>query len=72
MARLQLRLLGGFDLQAGPAPAVPIRLKNAHALLAYLAYHPSQSHPRDELATLRAAESAGHLGLSGPAVRGAS
>src|SRR5262245_53466915 len=27
MARLQLRLLGGFDLQAGPGQAVPIRLK---------------------------------------------
>src|SRR5262249_31162201 len=51
MARLQLRLLGGFDLQAGPGQAVPIRLKKAQALLAYLACHPGQSHPRDKLAT---------------------
>src|SRR5499433_745180 len=52
MARLQLRLLGGFDLQAGPGQAVPIRLKKAQALLAYLACHPGQSCPRDKLATL--------------------
>src|SRR5262244_749838 len=52
MARLQLRLLGGFDLQAGPGQAVPIRLKKAQALLAYLACHPGQSRPRDKLATL--------------------
>ena len=51
MARLQLRLLDGFDLQAGPGHAVPIRLKKAQALLAYLACHPGQSHPRDKLAT---------------------
>src|SRR5262247_344323 len=52
MGRLQLRLLGGFDLQAGPGQAVPIRLKKAQALLAYLACHPGQSRPRDKLATL--------------------
>src|SRR5262245_35161669 len=52
MARLQLRLLGGFDLQAGPGHAVPIKRKKAQALLAYLACHPGQSHPRDKLATL--------------------
>src|SRR5262249_47473874 len=52
MARLQLRLLGGFDLQAGPDHAVAIQLKKAQALLAYLACHPGQSHPRDKLATL--------------------
>ena len=51
MARLQLRLLDGFDLQAGPGHAVPIRLKKTQALLAYLACHPGQSHPRDKLAT---------------------
>src|SRR5262250_2764914 len=52
MARLQLRLLGGFDLQAGPGQAVPIRLKKAQALLAYLACHPGRSHRREKLATL--------------------
>src|SRR5262245_2215981 len=52
MARLQLRLLGGFDLQAGPGQAMPIKLKKAQALLAYLACHLGQSHPRDKLATL--------------------
>jgi DNA-binding SARP family transcriptional activator len=52
MARLQLRLFGGFDLQAGPGQAVPTKLKKAQALLAYLACHPGQSHPRDKLATL--------------------
>src|SRR5262245_28325501 len=52
MARLQLRLFGGFDLQAGPGHAVAIKLKKAQALLAYLACHPGQSHPRDKLATL--------------------
>src|SRR5215470_9514222 len=52
MARLQLRLLGGFDLQAGPGQIVAIKLKKAQALLAYLACHPGQSHPRDKLPTL--------------------
>src|SRR5215813_10021031 len=52
MAPLQLRLLGGFDLQAGPGQAVPIKLKKAQALLAYLACHPGQAHLRDKLATL--------------------
>src|SRR5262249_8257708 len=51
MEQLHLRLLGGFDLQAGPGHAVPIRRKKAQALLAYLACHPGQSHPRDKLAT---------------------
>src|SRR5215471_4168063 len=48
MAQLQLRPLGGFDLQAGPGQAVPIRLKSSWG---YLACHPGQSHPRDKLAT---------------------
>jgi DNA-binding SARP family transcriptional activator len=52
MAQLQLRLLGGFDLKAGPGQDLPIKLKKAQALLAYLACHPGQSHPRDKLATL--------------------
>src|SRR5262245_30495843 len=52
MASLELRLLGGFDSRTSAARPVPIPRKKSQALLAYLACHPGQSHPRDKLATL--------------------
>ena len=52
MGSLELRVLGGFDLKLASGPPVPIARKKAQALLAYLACHPGQSHPRDKLTTL--------------------
>lgn len=49
---LQLTLLGGFAIRRSPGPAVAVPRKKAQALLAYLALHPSESHPRDRLAAL--------------------
>ena len=51
-ARLELKLLGGFEahLQGGAPLVLPTR--KTQALLAYLALPPGQSHPRDKLATL--------------------
>ena len=51
-ARLELKLLGGFEarLQAGAALVLPT--KKTQALLAYLALPLGQSHPREKLATL--------------------
>ena len=51
-ARLELKLLGGFEarLQGGAALVLPTR--KTQALLAYLALPLGQSHPRDKLATL--------------------
>src|SRR5689334_16054916 len=51
-ARLELKLLGGFEahLQGGAALVLPTR--KTQALLAYLALPPGRSHPRDKLATL--------------------
>ena len=52
MGSLELRLLGGFDFKTDSGRPVPIARKKAQALLAYLACHPGQSHPRDKLTTL--------------------
>ena len=51
-ARLELKLLGGFEahLQGGTALVLPTR--KTQALLAYLALPLGQSHPREKLATL--------------------
>ena len=51
MARVSLRLLGGFELRiAGRPTALPAR--KGQALLAYLALRPRQSHPRETLTAL--------------------
>src|SRR5262245_40692360 len=52
MTSLELRLLGGFELKSTSGPPVPIALKKAQALLAFLACHPGQAQPRDKLAAL--------------------
>jgi len=51
-ARLEIKLLGGFEahLQGGAALVLPTR--KTQALLAYLALPLGQSHPREKLATL--------------------
>lgn len=52
MAPLHLTLLGGFQARSPTDAAIAIPVKKAKALLAYLALHPGQLHPRDKLATL--------------------
>src|SRR5262249_54818965 len=51
MARIFLTLLGGFETRLGSEP-LSVSTRKAQALLAYLALHPGQSHPREKLATL--------------------
>lgn len=51
MARLELRLLGGFQARLGAGPPLTLPAK-AQALLAYLALRPGVAHPRDKIATL--------------------
>jgi len=53
MARLELRLLGGFAARVLPAGrSLTVRRRKAQALLAYLALHPGRRHLRDQLTTL--------------------
>lgn len=51
MARLGLRLLGGFQLRR-EARALAMPAKKAQALLAYLALRPGRPHARESLTTL--------------------
>jgi DNA-binding SARP family transcriptional activator len=51
-ARLSVRLLGGLSVCLRSGEAVRLPTRKAQALLAYLAVHPGQSHPRAKLATL--------------------
>jgi DNA-binding SARP family transcriptional activator len=52
MASLQMALLGGFQMRFDRNAPLAIPVKKAKALLAYLALHPGQHHPRDKLAAL--------------------
>ncbi len=52
MAQVQLRLLGGLQIQVPSGHTVALPARKAQALLAYLALHPGQTHPRDKLAAL--------------------
>src|SRR5262245_8907909 len=47
-----MRLLGGFEVQAGAGEPLAVPTRKAQALLAYLALTPGQAHPRDKLAGL--------------------
>lgn len=49
---LQLRLLGGFQLEDSSGQALTVNLRKAEALLAYLAMVPGQRASRESLATL--------------------
>lgn len=51
MARLSLRLLGGFQLSRESKP-IALPAKKAQALLAYLALQPGRPHPRETLTGL--------------------
>ena len=52
MLRLNVTLLGGFEVRLGSGPAVVLARKKAQALLAYLVVEPGEAHPRDKLAAL--------------------
>ncbi len=52
MRRLRLHLFGGFDARRPDGTPLVFARKKAQALLAYLALHPDQAHPRHKLATL--------------------
>src|SRR5262245_55354999 len=52
MSRLALRLLGGFEVQAGIGQPLAVPTRKVQALLAYLALTSGQAHPRDKLASL--------------------
>lgn len=52
MAVLKLVLLGGFQLHVADGGTVPLGVKKAKALLAYLALQPGQRCARDRLAAL--------------------
>lgn len=52
MARLSLRLLGGFQLRAASGAAVSLPSRKARALVAYLALRPGRTYPRDTLTAL--------------------
>ena len=49
---LHLTLLGGFSARGDDGAPIVFARKKAQALLAYLALHADQAHPRDKLATL--------------------
>lgn len=51
-ARLQLRLLGGFEIASPGGDRLTLPTRKAHALIAYLALPAGRAHSRDELATL--------------------
>ena len=51
MARLSLRILGGFELRA-ESRSVRLPAKKAQALLAYLAMRPARPHAREGLMAL--------------------
>ena len=52
MARLSLRLLGGFQARLDLGPPVALPTRKSQALLAYLALPLGGTHPRDTLAAL--------------------
>ena len=53
MARLELRVLGGFDASLqGSEASVTLPTRKVQALLAYLALSPGQRHPREKLTSL--------------------
>ena len=49
---MDLKLFGGFQLLGDTGQPVPLPARKAKALLAWLAMHPDQNHPRDRLALL--------------------
>jgi len=52
MARLTLRLLGGFEARLDAGPPIQFPTKKARALLAYLAISRGRAHSRDDIANL--------------------
>jgi DNA-binding SARP family transcriptional activator len=54
VARLELRVLGGFDafLKGGAGTAVTLPTRKVQAMLAYLALSAGQRHPREKLTSL--------------------
>src|SRR5688500_11716079 len=52
MAQVRLALLGGVQILVPSGQTIGLPARKAQALLAYLALHPGQAHPRDKLAAL--------------------
>jgi DNA-binding SARP family transcriptional activator/tetratricopeptide (TPR) repeat protein len=52
MARIVVRLLGGFQARLEPGGALSLPTRKSQALLAYLALSLGRAHPRDQLAAL--------------------
>jgi DNA-binding SARP family transcriptional activator len=52
MSRLNLKLLGGFEVEGDLGRPLAVPTRKAQALLAYLALTPGQTRPRDDLAAL--------------------
>jgi DNA-binding SARP family transcriptional activator len=52
MARLHLRLLGGFEVRLESGPPVTLPTRKTQALLAYLALAAGSTYPRDKLTAL--------------------
>src|SRR5262245_19410438 len=52
MTRLDLRLLGGFQVRLDTGPVLTVPTRKAQGLLAYLALPCGLAHPRDKLAAL--------------------
>lgn len=52
MPRLQLTLLGGFELRVDAGPALDVPIRKAQALLAYLALRPGEPVRRDRLVAM--------------------
>lgn len=52
LSRLEIRLLGGFEVSAGARPVAGFESQKVRALLAYLAMHRDKAQSRDRLAGL--------------------
>ena len=52
MARVNLRLLGGFEVRIESGPPLTLPTRKSQALLAYLALSAGTAHPRDKLTAL--------------------
>ena len=67
MTQLELKLLGNFHARLRPGPAIKFSTRKSRALLSFLALHPGEKQPREQLVDLlwrNRAESQGRNSLS--------